>query len=156
MICTTASEWQTAIGRVQKKVADLPALAQFQVAQEALYVWQWAQATWTNPTPPYWTGRYRGSITIGVGSVDTTALPEHPNAPPWPTQPDDPYMPADIDELMLRVRPSETPQLVFVSVTLPYAERVEKMAPKPPRDMAFHMATSHPYNWAALTGPLTE
>ena len=153
MICTTPSQWQTAIGRVQKKVADLPALAQFQVAQEALYVWQWAKATWSQ-TDDYWTGRYRGSITVGVGAPDDTALPPHPEHPEWPHHPKSPYEPQDIDELMARIRPSEQPQTVFVSVAVSYAPDVESHVH--PRAIAAGQATTHPYDWATLAGPLTE
>ena len=169
MLCTTESEWQNAIGRVQKKVADLPSLAQFQVAQEALYTWQWARATWSPRNPSrYWTGRYRGSVTIGFGRINLNALPEHPDAADgtivWPPDgsgprnkhPDSPYMPVDTDQLMLGLRPSDSPPVVYVSVTLPYAERVEQNSPEHPRALAWEAAAHHPYNWQALIGSLTS
>lgn len=155
MLCTTASEWQNAIGRVQKKVADLPSLAQFQVAQEALFSWQWAKATWSKfNTDDYWTGRYRGSVTISVGGHNSSALPPHPEAPPWPEHPGTPYEPAEIDALMASVRPAANPPTVFISVTLDYADKVEGHVH--PRALAWEAAAHHPYNWQALIGSLTS
>lgn len=146
-VVSTPSQLRDAINKLKSQILDIPSLAQYHVTQECAYSWQWARATWTN-SDDYWTGRYRGSVTIGVGQPSLFALPEHPERPDWPEHPHTPYQPIDIDELMQRVRPSDVAQTVYVSVNVPYAETVEENAH--PREVAYQTAVHYPYNWQQL------
>ena len=143
--CTTAAQWRAAIDEIKAALKTIPAQVQIAVAEQVLSDWQWTASTWSPKNPlDYWSGRYRGSITVSLDAPDKTALPPHPatiwgkghkgqkagvhRAVYWPDPVPEPYKPAALAELLKKIEAASGAEPVIISVTLPYAGVVEEHA----------------------------
>ena len=75
---------------------------------------------------PVWTGRYRGSFRVSIGSIDRTYLPPYPNPPRWPTEPANPYRNVPASQISLQLAGLRPFQTVYISNAVPYVRRIER------------------------------
>lgn len=129
IICRTPDEVLAALNRMADEVIE-PAVveAQKQVVEFAFHEWAWGKATWVHPDP-FWTGQYRSSVRVSIGSPDGTFTPEHPDVTSgeiqWPEHPGTPYYPlsaAEVAGILEGLRPYQT---VYISNDVPHADKVE-------------------------------
>ena len=79
---------------------------------------------------PQWSGRYRASHTIRIGSIDTSVKPKHPATTGkgrtyWPDDIDSPYKPTPLSfaaRALLGLKPFQT---IFIANSVPYVRRIE-------------------------------
>lgn len=76
---------------------------------------------------PVWTGRYRGSHRVRIGTPDSSKLPPHPETGKLkhPTEPDRPFPPQGAAYASQAVSALQPFSIVWISNSLPYARRIE-------------------------------
>ena len=74
---------------------------------------------------PLWSGRFRASNNISVGSPDFSFLPPNPAAGRYPNAVNPQYPSNKISDAAAKIRSLKIGQVVFIANGLPYAKRIE-------------------------------
>lgn len=74
---------------------------------------------------PFWSGRFRASNQIAIGSPDFTVLPPNPSAGKHPAPVPSPYKSRAVSEAVTALQGLKPFDTVFISNGLPYSRRIE-------------------------------
>lgn len=152
VFCKTLDSLQEALDDItEKKIGQAIVETQKSVALFCYSVWAGGKATWSPKQPnDYWSGQYRASVTVDVGSADPSFAPDNPG--PWPIHPH-PYPAKAVTTiegtLSAELDFSNPYRVVYLSDNAPHAAKVEShtgiaaKAAENTRAMAAEFTKSH-------------
>jgi hypothetical protein len=124
-VCTTADQFAAALNAWQAAEVDGVVAEATKAYASAVYHYVTTLKTTWSPkqSGDIWTGQYRYSMTVSIGSVNTAALPAMGNQP-WPTA-NSQYTDADVIAGSEVIASIQAYDVVYISNSAPHAQTVE-------------------------------
>ena len=143
---TSPAELRAALAdQMETRIKPAIVTAQKMVVSYCFIEWEYGKATWSPQQPNYyWSGQYRASVNVSIGSPDDSFVAENPG--PWPIHPD-PYPGNDLATAMDGLDALPFASVVYISNAVPYAQDVEAHTQIAAAASAFTIAHFRGFAW---------